>query len=443
MKKTFALLLSLCLVFSLCGCGALDAIRSAELPPLPTPDAPATPEPAAETPESAQPLPAAEPAPAFAQTGAELGERVTIFFNQTKESEYAPDDETRPILVFSYVTPSVRMESKPDAAEEINEQLRLLDELYYSGYGSDAGKNQLYEIALDNFGHAKATGVKLGTVFSSARTVKNTRADGSVISFRYWKSVYTGGTSSVHSYTCYNFDSQSGKKLTLDDLSADPAALRSALVENLIAFAKESGLYAQIAGSELDPDSALAAVVREESWLFSAAGMEFYPAFGELLPEEEGAEYPYPILTVPYARIAGLIDDRFLPAAREGDGEFSLARLDEVENGSVWIVDRVAVSEGEELCLSVNGTVYDVTLSSFYYLDQMEEEERFVESARHWYSSYMKDCALQICTLVPDGMPDLMVSYTDSAQVPHRLFISQSGADGGVTLADESIRAVG
>ena len=440
MKKAFTLFLIAGLVLSLCACAGLDAIRSAELPPLPTPDAPSSPAPAAETPESEQPLPAAEPAPAFAQTGAELGERVTIFFNQTKETEYAPDDETRPILVFSYVTPSVRMESNPAAAEEINEQLRLLDELYYTGYGSDAGKNHLYELALDHYSYARLKNTDKDVTFSSARTVDCLRADGSVISLLYRTSVYTGEGQGEESYVGRNYSSKTGEKLTLDMLSAQSDAFRQRLVEGVIAAAKEDeALYDRISQSGLDVGSALGAIVREDNWYFSDEGIVFFSAGGELNPEEYGILS----FTVPYAQIAGLIEAEFLPAAREEDGELSIARLDEIENGSVWIIDRLALEEGEELCLSVVGTVYDVTVSSFFYVDQAEGEARFTESARHWYASYMKDCALQLCTIVPDGMPKLMIRYTDSAHTMHRLFLSQSGADGGVSLVDETIRAVG
>ena len=438
MKKTFALLLSLCLVFSLCGCGALDAIRSAELPPLPTPDA--EPAPAAETPQAAEPLPAAEPAPAFAETGAELGERVAIFFNQTKETEYAPDDETLPILVFSYVTPTVRMEGNAAAAEEINEQLRLLDELYYTGYGSDAGKNHLYELALDHYSYAKMKGIDKDVIFSSARTVDCLRADGSVISFLYWTNVFSGGEGDERGYVGRSYSSKTGEKLTLDVLSADPEGFRQRLREGVIDAAREDqSLMETIARNDLDADAALGALVRDDNWYFSGEGIVFFSSWGEICPEEYGVLR----FTVPYAALADVMDPDFLPAAREGDGDFILTRLDEMEDGSVWIIDRLVVSDGEELCLRAEGTVYDVTVSSFFYTEQADSDERFNETARHWYASYMKDCALQICTQVPDGMPNLMVRYTDSAHVSHRLFISQSGADGGVSLVDESIRAVG
>ena len=273
------------MIFALCACAKLEAIRNTELPPLPTREQaeqptgePAEePSPAAEA--EAEDAAASEPVrneggDASAQVsdvkGAELGDRVTIYMKKTQETFDAPDGSL--IFLFSYVTPTVRIDERPQIAEAINEQLRLLDELYISGSGGEGGKNQLLEDALDNYTYVRATGAELNTLFSSARTVKSIRADGSVISFRYWTSVYTGGTSGKHGYLGLSFDGQTGEKLTLDALSSDQSAFRKALVDNLIAQAKEDKeLYSRISHHEVDADSALASVVREGNWYFSEA----------------------------------------------------------------------------------------------------------------------------------------------------------------------------
>ena len=447
MKKLLSLLLCLCMVFALCACAQLDAIRNTELPPLPTPDPPAAPAPSAapasepapapETPAPTQAASEPEPTASAVSIAAEPGERVIIYYAKTQEIFDAPDGTE--MLVFSYVTPKVRIDENAQAAEEINEQLRLLDELYISGSEDHIGKNQLLENALDNFSYVHDTGAALNTLFTSARTVKNTRADGSVISFRYWTSVYTGNANGSYGYDCYNYSAESGEKLSLDSLSADPAALKMTLADELVKLAKESGLYAQLSGNDMDPDSALAAVVREGIWCFSGEGIDFYPAFGELRPESEGA----PVLTVPYTALAGVLDARFLPPVRSGSAALEVLRLTDVEDGTVQSIDRIVLSEGEELYLKINGTAYDVSVSSFYVAAETEGENRFVESDRHWYASCMSDCALQLCASVPNGMPNLMIRYTDADYVQHCLFLSQSGADGGVTLVDDSIQAIG
>jgi hypothetical protein len=54
----------------------------------------------------------------------------------------------------------------------------------------------------------------------------------------------------------------------------------------------------------------------------------------------------------------------------------------------------------------------------------------------------MEDCALQIVTDIPEGMPELKLSYRD-ATGEHELYLSQSGVDGSFIFVDGSIEAVG
>lgn len=443
MKKLISMILCLSTAFALSACAELDAIRNTELPPLPTPEVRATEEPAPVEIESAPEASRETPKPAISAlpvdvTGAEIGDRVIIYSKKTTENLDAPDGSL--ILSFSYVTPTVRIDERPDAAKAINEQLVLFDEAYISGNGSEGGKNHLLEEALDNYTYVHDKGAELNTTFTSARTVKSLRADGSVLSFRYWTSVYTGGKSGSYSYYGYNFSTQTGEKLTLDKLSPDVETLKSALGDRIISVAREDEeLYSKIAQNDFDADSALRALVREGNWYFDGDGMVFFPEFGELMPEENS----FTMFTIPYELLAGVIDDRYLPAVRKGTSELEVLPLDEVEDGTVWSIDRLALSEGDELYLKISGTAYDVTVSNFYYVDEADPADRFYETERHWYASFMTDCALQIRTAIPGGMPDLMIAYTDADYVEHRLFLSENSDNGHVTLVDDSIEAVG
>ncbi|MBQ3481740.1 MAG: hypothetical protein IJH48_05290 [Oscillospiraceae bacterium] len=440
MKKILCVMLCLGVVFSLCSCAGLDTIRNAEIPPLPTREATAAPdEPAPEnTASPEQGSGGEENTQPEASAGAELGDRVIIYTKKTQEDYGAPDGSI--ILLFSYVTPKVRIDERPAAAEKINEQLNLLEEAYISGTGNAGGRNHLLESATDNYNYIHDTGASLNTLFTSARTVKGTRADGSVVSFRFWTSVYTGGTGGSYGYYGINFDAETGDKLSLDSLSADPEGFKQKLIDSVIALArKDSAFYSQLSQNGSDADGALAAIVREGSWYFSPEGIVFFPAFGELRPEDEGLT----MFTVPYSALAGVMDERFFPVKRDGTGTFEIVRVGEVTDGTVASIDRLVVSDGEEMYLKVKGTIYDLTISSFYYVDQAQGDERFYETDRHWYASYMSDCALQICAVVPNGMPDLMISYTDADYVQHRLFLSESGVNGGITLVDDTIKAVG
>ena len=142
---------------------------------------------------------------------------------------------------------------------------------------------------------------------------------------------------------------------------------------------------------------------------------------------------------IPYAKLEGKIDQRFLyPADRTGTGLVSAVELSEVEGGALPIVDKITVSDdGQQIALVVEGNIYDVSISTVYYVD------RFYEQAQLWNASSLTDCAIQLQTVVPEGLPDLLITYYDADGVRHGKLLSQSGLDGSYLLVDDDIQAVG
>ena len=423
MKKILSALICVCMIFSICACAG-PAAGGTE----------ASPSPAAEKPEANETPAGGEKTASEGAYGAQLSDRVMIRYVKTLESFVAPDDTV--ILLYSYVTPTILIEDKDEQTAAINEQLCLLDEAYISGSGSEPGKNEILEDALDNFSYVMGKDADLGTSFSAARTAVSTRADGSVISFRYSKNIYTGG-SPLYGYFAVNFSPETGEKLTIDALSTDPAAFKQILTDGVIAAARSNSvLYSQLSENDADIDASLAAVVREDNWYFTDEGIAFIPDYGDIKPAEQD-------LLVPYSALVGVMDEKYLPVKRDGDGAFDVVRVGDVADGTVQVIDRLIVAEGEELYLKIDGTAYDVTISSFFYDHFAEGDARFHAKDRLWYASYMTGCALQIQTIVPNGMPDLMVTYTAANYQPHRVFISQSEDGRGVALVDDTIQAVG
>ena len=92
--------------------------------------------------------------------------------------------------------------------------------------------------------------------------------------------------------------------------------------------------------------------------------------------------------------------------------------------------------DGQTVYFVADGRANDVRISRVDYLDGFYDTERL------WYCSVMEDCALQIVTDIPEGMPELKLSYRDAAG-EHELYLSQSGVDGSFIFVDGSIEAVG
>ncbi len=436
MKRLLTILLSVCLIFVLCGCEELEKLENIELPPLPTQTTAPTPE--------VSPEPSPEPEASIEPVYNEPDCQIIVNTINTAIEEFDPAEGKELILSYSYDTPVVYIEGRDNAAAKINESIALLDETHYTGNDHGMGDgtggfNMMLEQAQDNFGYVYNTGTTgVSLEFTASRTAGIERADGSVLTIVYDDYYFTGGENGTHYTRGYSFDTESGEKLSIDSLSQDAEAFRSFLVDAMLSMAESDE---EIAG-KIDVSSAVnfsaadafAGLLRDGSWYLDNNGLCIFSDASELGAYESGEVY----FRIPYEQLEGWLIDRLIPAKRSGEAELSIGYLSDVQNGSVEIVDRVVADEdGEELCLSIIGTAYDVKLSTVDYTDG------FFETAQLWYASYMSHSAIQVLTNIPEGMPNLMISYSDTQGENHRMLISQSGEDGSLQLVDDSIEAVG
>lgn len=434
MKKIFTLMLVLALAASLCACEELDKLKQVELPPLPT----AEPSQEPETEATEEP----EESPAASEEPAELGSRVLVSISNSSEIHNAPDNEEQRILSFSYDTPQVHIEGNDAAAAAINDHIAVLNELYYSGTGNGDGLNALLEMALDNYSYAMDTGAEVGLEFSSDRTSSVARADSRCISLVLNTYTYAGGVHGNYFSRAYVYDVQTGELLTLDKLSDDPEAFKQFALEYMLDLVENSEDYQEYRAERNtleDQNTALAALLREGSWYFNENGLVIFSDVYELASYAEGIISFF----IPYAALDGHVDAKWFPVERQsGDGGFALFLQSDVPSGTVELIDKVTIdADGQELCLKALGTVYDINISSVEYADY---NRKFFETASHWACSYMSDCAIQLVTMIPEGMPTRMISYTTADGTQHQYLISHSGEDGSLILIDsDSVEAVG
>ena len=176
-------------------------------------------------------------------------------------------------------------------------------------------------------------------------------------------------------------------------------------------------------------------LLREGAWYFDRDGQVIFSTLYELGPYAAGiAEFP-----IPYEKLAGKIDGRYLfPVERSGSGRVLVDELSALDGGSLEIVDKITAHEdGVQLCLTAEGLIYDVSISRVYYVD------RFYENEQLWCASSLQDCAVQLQAVVPDGLPNLLITYYTGDGVRHGKLLSQSGQDGSFMLVDDDIQAVG
>ena len=434
MKKSLAILLCMVLAVNLCACAG--DLSKVELPPLPE----VTQEPSAapqETEVTAQPEEVSEEvSEPESQSPEELSGQIIVNFKHSETEAFDPEEGTQRILTFAYDTPVIYVAGRDEAAAAINEFIARLDETYYTGndYGEgySTGYYGLLEQAEDNFTYVRSEGLDiLPLEFASDRSVRVERADSTVLSLVFTEYVYLGGAHGSYVDRGYMFDTVTGERLELDDLSGDPEALRSLLTQKLLVIAdSDEEIQLAMEGYTEDRDTALAALVREGSWYLGQDGLVIFSDIYEIAPYASGILH----FVIPYEELQGYLDPKWIPAQRLGEGTFTVKPMSEVEEGSVEIVDRVAFAdEGTELCLTAQGTVYDVRLQNVNFV----EDIGFIDANVQWYCSYLQDSAVQIAVIVPEVIPNLRVSYQTADGAEHKLVLSQSGEDGSYLLLEE------
>ncbi|MDO4982924.1 MAG: DUF3298 domain-containing protein [Eubacteriales bacterium] len=427
MKRILTFILCIVMSFMFFGCSTLDKIQQIELPPLPT----AQPE---ETAPPETPQPTETPAPAVsAETN-----HVVIGISRSTNEFYDPQNGAVKILTFSYDTPSVVIDNNEEATEAINEYIARMDETYITGndygVGTSEGMNLLLEMAQDNYYVAVQEQIELPLEFASDMTVRTKRIDDRCIDLVYTNYLYTGGAHGNYSDIAYVFDASTGERLTTEMLAGDISGLRTYLTDLMLQLVEENkdGYYSDRLSLDYvggDLNTALSGLIRDGAWYFDSEGMCIFSTPYEIAPYASGIVEFH----IPYEELSGHIDPRWLPVGYAGDGRLSLRPVSDIDDGSVEVLDRVAVSEnGTELAVVADGSVSQVTLSKVGYADV------FYETSQLWACSEMKDCALQILTDIPDGVPDLMLSYIESSGTVREFLITMSGEDGSLILVDKN-----
>lgn len=421
-KRILALFLMAVMSFGLCGC---EKISSIELPPLPT-----------VTPQAAESDARPEESPAPVETGSAHGLIVSI--KHTVKQAYDPQDGSNLILTFSYDTPVVFMEGNEAAASAINEQTALLEDTFYSGSGYGTGYNDMLTMAEDNYNYIVNAGIEGGMFeLASSRTVSVERMDARVLTLLYNDYSYTGGAHGFYGDTGYSFNAETGKLLGLEDLSGDYEALASFLVNTMVSAVENDPELAQRIDLGLYEEGTayadiLAPLLRQGSWYFDDQGLVIFSSLYEISSYAAGPIF----FNIPYTELQGHVDDRWLPEKVQGSGCLELAAGGEILTDSIPIIDKLDVdAEGESLYLIVRGSVKNLRITKGEYMDSFYVTENL------WNCGSMDNCALQLRCLIPEGMPNLRISY-DDAEGSHSFYLSHGGVDGRIILTD-AVEAVG
>ena len=281
--------MALGLLTALAGCGTREAEVSAS--PEPTPTVTAAPAPSA----SPEPLETPEPFDG------------TIFVS-CEQSGLANTYEGYIVLKADALLPTVSIEGRDEAAKAITDALQVALE------ATEESTREAYKAACEAFDALDEAGREtwLAHGWSSSGTV--TRGDGTVLSLLCRTYSYSGGAHGSYDYFGQTFSTVTGEAISLDELATDPAALREALTEAILADAGEDE-------EELfDIEGFTERVFDTDAWYLTDDALVIFAQVGEVAAGARGRVD----FAVPYEELGGLIRAEYLPDGSHGGGSGGL-----------------------------------------------------------------------------------------------------------------------
>ena len=362
-----------------------------------------------------------------------------IHLERTTREAFDPQAGSERILTFAWDSVQVQSDLYPDAASKITETMAGLEDAWYTGSdsGEDAyafGYSSMLGAAEDNYNMAQQ-GQGMAAEFSSTRYVTVLRADSEICVFLVNYYVYMAGAHGSYKNEAICFDTKTGERLTLADLSADESGLKAKLLSEMNALADENkdGYFTDRMFEDVDRSTAFPALIREGSWYPAAEGFVIFSDIYELGPYAAGITE----FAIPYENLADVLDARWIPQPAMLTAEVEPLSMDMVPEGSLDIADRVIVGEGgEPWLLFCQGEAKDFSIWTGSF------SESFFPEGEVFFCGSLKDAALQVAVEFPGDLPTTMLRYTDLDGM-HEYLIELSGENGNVVLVENTPQAQG
>lgn len=215
----------------------------------------------------------------------------------TSESKtYKADDNKHDILTMSYSNPTITIRDNADASKNINDYFATEKKSFDDGVTSSiADAKSLYAQGPDTF-----------NPYASYQSYDARRCDNQVISFQSILSNFMGGAHGDYVYIGYNFDTKTGKKLTLDDIATNKTALLSN-AKKYINAQLNLPIYSKSLMQPVDQSQDIinTDILKDDNWYFTKFGLTFVSNPYILGSYAAGAFF----FTVPYQQLDGLKPD--------------------------------------------------------------------------------------------------------------------------------------
>lgn len=315
-----------------------------------------------------------------------------------------------------YMSPTVFMSERSEAADKINESLRAMETEYTTKTYQDN-----YGHYTQNIGDGTAQGL---SAFSMSRTIRSERADSSIVSLRIVDRASLGTTSTLK-ISGSTFNSQTGEEIKLADLSDSSEKIVNAVSEKILVSFNEDPKYQGVFFNEGYSET-IKSLVSDGHWYLSADGIIIIANPGEIADAAAGF-YEF---TVSYDELGDVINKDFIPSSdlSGSEGDVSVAFTADSKASDLTLLGSAAATDIKSLLLSASGNVYDLDV---YTINYNESAKTYTLVQQVLACSDMSDgAALAINAELEGTTPTMVVRFklADGTNEIRLLSLDENGA---------------
>lgn len=316
----------------------------------------------------------------------------------------------------SYMSPTVFMPERSDAAAKINESLEALATEYTTKTYQDN-----YGHYTQNIGDGTAKGL---SAFGMERTIRSQRADSGVISLRIVDRASLGTTNTLK-ISGISYDPQTGDELKLADLGSSSEKLVNTVSEKILVSFNEDPKYQGVFFNEGYTET-IKSLVSDGHWYLSADGIVIIANPGEIADAAAGF-YEF---TVPYSELGDVISKDYIPSAEldGSEGDVSVEFAADNSAADLTFLGSPAAEDIKSLILSASGSIYDLDV---YTISYNEAAKTYNILKQILACSDMSDgAALAINAQLEGTTPGMVVRFklADATQEIRLLSLDENGA---------------
>lgn len=259
-----------------------------------------------------------------------------------------------------YMSPTVFMSERSEAADKINESLRAMETEYTTKTYQDN-----YGHYTQNIGDGTAQGL---SAFSMSRTIRSERDDSSIVSLRIVDRASLGTTSTLK-ISGSTFNSQTGEEIKLADLGDSSEKIVNAVSEKILVSFNEDPKYQGVFFNEGYSET-IKSLVSDGHWYLSADGIVIIANPGEIADAAAGF-YEF---TVSYDELGDVINKDFIPSSdlSGSEGDVSVAFTADSKASDLTLLGSAAATDIKSLLLSASGNVYDLDVYTINYNESVK-----------------------------------------------------------------------